>query len=204
MSLNHRVPELTRPHIRRPPSPSWRTPMSVRCGSAATESRLSSLGSKGSGRGNARARGEAAREPPLGLEQRRLGEDGAEDNRTLLLAQHARLVAGLEEALKRRGVGQRVNAAGGPRHVVPHRSRTKRARDPPGTNTRRPHGRIPPASVLLRASLFPRASSRPVTAPQSAHRLSLAVSASRSRSTSRIGGAPKSLLYSRLNCEASQ
>src|SRR5215217_8897610 len=144
-----------------------------------------------------------AREPPLGLEQRRLGEDGAEDNRTLLLAQHARLVAGLEEALKRRGVGHRVNAAGGPRHVVPIR-RARTGPDPPGTNTRRPHGRIPPASVLLRASLFPRASSRPVTAPQSAHRLSLAVSASRSRSTSRIGGAPKSLLYSRLNCEASQ
>jgi len=48
---------------------------------------------------------EALGRPPLGLEQRRLGEDGAEDNRTLLLAQHARLVAGLEEALKRRGVG---------------------------------------------------------------------------------------------------
>ena len=45
-SLNQRVPELSRPHIRKPPSPSRPTPMSVRCGSAATESRLSSLGSK--------------------------------------------------------------------------------------------------------------------------------------------------------------
>src|ERR671921_854977 len=52
-SLSHRVPELIRPHIRKPRSPSRRTPMRVRCGSAATESRLSSLGSKGSGWGNA-------------------------------------------------------------------------------------------------------------------------------------------------------
>src|SRR4028119_1510791 len=52
-SPNHRVPELIRPHIRKPPSPSRHTPISVRCGSAATESRLSSLGSKGSERGNA-------------------------------------------------------------------------------------------------------------------------------------------------------
>jgi hypothetical protein len=52
-SLNHRVPELIRPHIRRSPSPSRRTPISVRCESAATESRLSDLGSKGSERGNA-------------------------------------------------------------------------------------------------------------------------------------------------------
>src|SRR5215208_5262740 len=46
-------------------------------------------------------------------------------------------------------------------------------------------------------------SSRLVTGPQSAHRLALASAASRSRSTSRTGGAPKSLLYSRVKCEAS-
>jgi hypothetical protein len=51
--------------------------------------------------------------PPLGVEERGLGEDGAEDNRPLLLAQHARLVAGGEEALQRSGVGQRVDAARG-------------------------------------------------------------------------------------------
>lgn len=48
-SLNHRVPELIRPQFRKPPSPSRCTPISVRCGSAASESRLSSLGSIGSG-----------------------------------------------------------------------------------------------------------------------------------------------------------
>src|SRR5919112_2789481 len=37
--------------------------------------------------------------PPLGVEERGLGEDGAEDDRALLLAQHTRLVAGGEEAL---------------------------------------------------------------------------------------------------------
>jgi hypothetical protein len=52
-SLNHRVPELIRPHIRKPLSPSCRVPISARCGSEATESRLSSLGSKDSERGNA-------------------------------------------------------------------------------------------------------------------------------------------------------
>src|SRR5215208_1899123 len=41
--------------------------------------------------------------PPLGVEEARLGEDGAEDYRAFLLAQHARLVAGGEEALKRSG-----------------------------------------------------------------------------------------------------
>lgn len=41
------------------------------------------------------------------------------------------------------------------------------------------------------------------TGPESAHRSARSLVASRSRSTSRIGGAPKSLLYSRLKCEAS-
>src|ERR671910_3563164 len=36
--------------------------------------------------------------PPLGGEERGLGEDGAEDDRALLLAQHTRLVAGRIEA----------------------------------------------------------------------------------------------------------
>src|SRR5918997_3318842 len=57
--------------------------------------------------------------PPLGVEERGLGEDGAEDDRALLLAQHARLVAGGIEALQRRGVGQRANAARALRHVPP-------------------------------------------------------------------------------------
>src|SRR5215216_1440531 len=56
---------------------------------------------------------------PLGVEECGLGEDRAEDDRTLLLAQHARLVAGVEEALQRRGVGQRPGAARGLRHVPP-------------------------------------------------------------------------------------
>jgi hypothetical protein len=54
-----------------------------------------------------------------GVEERGLGEDGAEDDRALLLAQHARLVAGGEEALQCRGVGQRVDAARVPRHIPP-------------------------------------------------------------------------------------
>src|SRR5918998_5362718 len=40
--------------------------------------------------------------PPLGGEERGLSEDGAEDDRALLLTQHARLVAGGIEALQRR------------------------------------------------------------------------------------------------------
>src|SRR5918995_6028169 len=40
----------------------------------------------------------------LGVEERGLGEDGAEEDRALLLTQHARLVAGGEEALQRRAV----------------------------------------------------------------------------------------------------
>src|SRR5215218_3885186 len=43
--------------------------------------------------------------PPLESEERGLGEDGAEDDRALLLARHARLVAGGEEARKCRSVG---------------------------------------------------------------------------------------------------
>jgi len=39
--------------------------------------------------------------------------------------------------------------------------------------------------------------------PQSAQRLALSLTAPRSRSTSRSGGAPKSRLYSRLKCEVS-
>src|SRR5215207_892644 len=57
--------------------------------------------------------------PPLGGKERGLSEDGTEDDRALLLAQHARLVAGGEEALQRRGVGQRVDAIMGFRHVPP-------------------------------------------------------------------------------------
>src|SRR5215213_1520060 len=57
--------------------------------------------------------------PPLGVEERGLGEDGAKDDRALLLAQHARLVAGGEEALQRRGVGQWVDATRVLRHVPP-------------------------------------------------------------------------------------
>src|SRR3712207_4034526 len=57
--------------------------------------------------------------PPVGVEELGLGEDGAEDDRTLLLAQHTRLVAGSEEALHRCGIGQRVDAARGLRHFPP-------------------------------------------------------------------------------------
>src|SRR5215217_7566989 len=97
-----------------------------------------------------------AREPPLGLEQRRLGEDGAEDNRTLLLAQHARLVAGLEEALKRRGVGQRVGSARAP-PVCPSIGPARSGPGPPGTHNRGSHGHILLGSVSLRTSLLSRA-----------------------------------------------
>src|SRR5215218_38034 len=62
---------------------------------------------------------EALGRPPLGGEERGLGEDGAEDDLALLLAQHARLEAGGEEALQRRGFGQQVDAARGLRHVPP-------------------------------------------------------------------------------------
>src|SRR5215207_9433549 len=57
--------------------------------------------------------------PPLGVEERGLGEDGAEDDRALLLAQHARLVADSEEAFQGRDLGQRVNAARGLGYVSP-------------------------------------------------------------------------------------
>src|SRR5215208_7078177 len=58
--------------------------------------------------------------PPLGVEERGVGEDGAEDDLPLLLAQHARLVAGGEEALQLRGAGQPVDAASsGLRHILP-------------------------------------------------------------------------------------
>jgi hypothetical protein len=57
--------------------------------------------------------------PPLGGEERGLGEDGAEDDLALLLAQHARLVAGGEEGLQRRGVDLLPEAATGLRHVPP-------------------------------------------------------------------------------------
>src|SRR5215211_7429444 len=58
------------------------------------------------------------RSPP-GVEERRLSEDSAEDDRPLLLAQHARLVAGGEEARQRHRVGQRVDAARRFRHAPP-------------------------------------------------------------------------------------
>src|ERR687897_438945 len=48
---------------------------------------------------------EALGRPPLGGEKRGLGEDGTEDYLALLLAQHARLVADLEETLQRRSFG---------------------------------------------------------------------------------------------------
>src|SRR5215216_3663128 len=149
-SLSHRVPELIRPHVRKPPSPSGRTPISVRCGSAATESRLSSLGSKGSRRGNA-SRCRASGGLPSGAKR----SGSARMARKTTCRSSSRSMLAWKQAAKKpssaAASGNGSTPSGGSGTSL-HRSRTNRARSPgysyPGAACPDPAGVGFPSSIF--------------------------------------------------------